>query len=335
MGSRQGGVELGGAEAFASSRGWERDTPGIVSVVRAVVAGIGTDQIEPGAEPAVLDFLAAMRPHSLLLRMSTARVPAHRRMYVGQEAARGFRIDEGKGTPMTVGAYDTVVGLPIYRHGAMSVAPMEVVEAVEASSDVAVADGLASATAIAEDASFLDPTFASSATATGFERISTGGSLAQIDADLGAVQDHLSDSGSRADQWVWGMTQATATYLARVRGSGGAPAYPTVGAKGGSLFGIPVLTTGGADLGGSPTDRLIVLIDQSGVRYVDEGVELGAAAHATIQMDDAPTQSSVAAVTATSVVSMWQTNSVAFMATRWSSWYVRPGACAYISGVTF
>ena len=110
----------------------------------------------------------------------------------------------------------------------------------------------------------------------------------------------------------------------------------TTGApQGGTLDGVPVrvsqyLANNGGS-GGAP----FILVDESEIWLADDGsVTLDASEQASLQMDDAPTNSSSATVTATSMVSMWQTNSIAMRAERFIWWGARrSGAVQWIDGM--
>src|SRR5262245_47806273 len=79
----------------------------------------------------------------------------------------------------------------------------------------------------------------------------------------------------------------------------------------------------------------VTLVDASGLAQWSSGVDLRASREAALQMDDAPTQSS-ASPTATNLVSLYQTNSVALRAEMsFAVAVIRPNSVATMTGVTW
>ena len=82
--------------------------------------------------------------------------------------------------------------------------------------------------------------------------------------------------------------------------------------------------------------NIVVLVNARDIFLAqDDGIQIDASDQVSLQMDDAPTNSS-ATPTATSLVSMWQTNSVAFRAEHAIGWLRgRTSAVAYLTGVNW
>jgi hypothetical protein len=101
--------------------------------------------------------------------------------------------------------------------------------------------------------------------------------------------------------------------------------FPDVNMNGGTLQGMPVITTEhvGYNQDSPVENRWVALVNASDIYLADEGgVDVAMSTEASLQMDDAPTMASDAP-TATSVVSLWQTNSVGFRAERTINWLRR------------
>ena len=92
--------------------------------------------------------------------------------------------------------------------------------------------------------------------------------------------------------------------MALLRSSGGAPAFPDLGILGGNISGVVVV----------PSDALTnkaILLDAAQA-VVDVGPIIPSkSTQAALQLSDTPTDG------ATSLVSLWQTNSVAIKLERW------------------
>jgi hypothetical protein len=100
------------------------------------------------------------------------------------------------------------------------------------------------------------------------------------------------------------------------------------------LEGIPVITS---EYQHSDSDGdNVVLVNASDVWLADDGqVMLDASRETSLQMDDTPTESSATATAAT-MVSMFQTNSIALRAERWINWQKRrPNAVVVLNAVNW
>lgn len=126
------------------------------------------------------------------------------------------------------------------------------------------------------------------------------------------------------------MKPTTAVALAAM----GANYFPKVGANGGEIWGVPVLTSANTPTdASSPSNNLIILIDAAEVLYAEDGIEFSVARHATVQMDDAPDSPPSGT---TVMVSLWQRNLVGVGVNRYVHWKRRrEGAVAYLGGVQY
>jgi hypothetical protein len=84
---------------------------------------------------------------------------------------------------------------------------------------------------------------------------------------------------------------------------------------------------------------LVILANASDIYLGDEGgVDVSVSTEASLEMDNAPTNASApsGAVAETTMVSLWQTNSVGFRAERAINWALRrTDSVQYIEGVTW
>jgi HK97 family phage major capsid protein len=151
--------------------------------------------------------------------------------------------------------------------------------------------------------------------------VSSGGTAANTDSDFKLMLGSLSDAGSTLEYGAWVMAPKAAIYLAGLRDTSGALAYPQVNARGGMLMGLPVLTTAGVPVTGSPPSSTITLLDPSQVLVADDGGgSIQVAESAAVQMSDSPAEG------AQHLVSLFQTNSVALKLSRHANWRAaRPG----------
>jgi hypothetical protein len=104
---------------------------------------------------------------------------------------------------------------------------------------------------------------------------------------------------------------------------------------GGTLMGIPVITTQYA-ANQSGSGNLVIAINASDIFLADDGnVTLDASREASIEMSDAPAGDSTVP-TGASLVSMYQTNSIAIRAERYINWVkARTTAVSFMDDVNW
>jgi HK97 family phage major capsid protein len=120
----------------------------------------------------------------------------------------------------------------------------------------------------------------------------------------------------------------TATQIALARDAGGGFLFPDCGPRGGSLLGIPLIVSR-ASPRESATGQ-IVLIDPAAVALAMDPVRLEVAKQASLLMTDESTAN------AAQLVSLWQTNTVAFRAEINANWELQNSdSVAVITGATY
>lgn len=313
-----------GALAVAEGRG--TDYAPVVTACKAVVSAGGSSDY-PAASPVAESFLALMRPYSIALQLATfmRAVPMRTRLYVSLAGPGGAEVAEGQAVPVSKGDY-TAQDLKPRNFAAMIVRTLELATNTSPVATQGVADELAQATADVENTKFVSPTVAGSIFNGQQTFAGTGSTVDAIDADLKHLVDLVPSATLPGAHFI--MTKETATALSLKRGSGGSAAYPTISPQGGTLMGLPVLVTPAMEQAGT---RYIGLVAPSQVLWAHEGaVQLSASTEAAIQQTDAPTNNSRTS-TGTTLVSLYQTESIALKAVRQSNWYAKPGAAAYFS----
>jgi HK97 family phage major capsid protein len=325
----------GNSLAFAESQNW-RDTPSVSTQIKAVV-----DAMTVGANPGLLgqlgvDFSAFVRPLTLVGRMEGfRRVPLRVRLLTGTGGSTAYWVGEAQPKPISKMAFDNLVLDPL-KVAAICVTTQELLKFSNPKADETLQDDMKAAAVEALDLAFIDPlntgvpgvrpaSITSGATPTP----SSGSTIAQIDADLKAMVDELTNAGSNLASAVWIMSPTTAVALSLKRGTGGNPAYPGVTAKGGELLGLPVLTT--PHMGGDSNGEFIALVDAAAIAMGDEDqAQISVSTQGSIQLSDTPTPGS------TAVTSLWQTNTAAVKVERFLNWELRrPEFVAVLSEVTY
>ena len=132
-----------------------------------------------------------------------------------------------------------------------------------------------------------------------------GGSPATLTADFSELWTAVEDGDP--DRPFFVLSPRGAMYLATLN-EDGTPLFPNLSpATGGSIYGVPVLLSRAAG-------AKVVLIDAAKLAVTDEGLEVVSSTQTSVQMDNTPTPG------ASSVVSMFMTNTAALRFVRYVHW---------------
>lgn len=307
-----------------------------------------------GAETGVFaDFVEFLRPQTILGRFGQGGIPALRTVpfrtpLISQtDGGKGYWVGEGKPKPITKFNFARTT-LDELKVANIVVSTDELLRKSSPSADALFRDGLAGALRERLDTDFVNPIKAddpgvSPASITNLiTPITSSGSDADgVRADIGALFETFIAANNAPTSGVYLMPSTTALRLALMMNPLGNPEFPGMGINGGTLLGLPVIASEYV-----PTDSdgaIVVLVNASDIYVGDEGgISVDFSREASLQMLDdsvagagAPTVSSVGP-TATSLVSLWQTNSVAFKAERIINWARRrASAVAVLDQVTW
>jgi hypothetical protein len=113
------------------------------------------------------------------------------------------------------------------------------------------------------------------------------------------------------------MAPRAAVHLATLTTLDGAPLFPNLGPLGGTIMGVPVLTTPAAG-------NKVILIDASCLIVTDEGLLIDRTEHASVELSDSPSSPST-------LVSGFQGNLALLKVTRYLHWtFTAADAVAYL-----
>ena len=292
------------------------------------------------------DFAEFLRPMTIVGRFGNGGIPSLRQVpfrtrLLGQTGGgAAYWVGEGKPKPLT--AFDfTGTTLDELKVANIAVVTEELLRKSSPSADALLRDALAAAVAEKIDQTFIDPAVAASAGVSpasitnGVVAItSTGNDADSIRADVRALMATFVAANNPPTSGVWIMSSSTALALSLLVNPLGQPEFSSVGMNGGTFLGLPIITSeyfSAVSAGG-----YVALVNASDIYFGDEGgVMVDVSREASLQMLDNPTNDSVTP-TATSMVSMWQTNSVAFRAERVLNWAKRrASAVAVLDGVNW
>nr|CAD6417805.1 phage major capsid protein [Rhizobium sp. Q54] len=307
---------------------------GIVSKATVVagssVSGNWAEDLVGDETSVYADFAEYLRPMTILGKFGNNGIPALRRVpfrtpLMGQTGGgQAYWVGEGKPKPLTAFDFSRTT-LDELKVATITVVTEELIRKSSPSADAILRDALAAAVAERIDEDFIDPAKAASAGVSpasitnGVSAITSSGATADdIRADVRSAMATFIDANNAPTSGVWIMSATTALALSLMMNPLGQAEFPGLTMNGGTFAGLPVIVSEyvPADSGGG----MVVLANASDIYFADEGgVQVDVSREASLQMLDNPTNASVDG-TATSMVSMWQTNSVAFRAERILNW---------------
>jgi HK97 family phage major capsid protein len=285
------------------------------------------------------DFIEFLRARTLIGQAEFRAVPFNVRIAGQTSGGSGYWVGQGKAKPVTKFDYNATT-IPYTKVAAIAVITQELARFSDPSAERLVRDSLADAVIAKIDSDLFDPDVAAvsgvnpAGLLNGVNPVAGPASLDPDDircalARLWAPWD-ASFMGARPAYYT---TPAVARMLAFARDALGNRAFTGMTPQGGTLDGVPVrvsqyLANNGGS-GGAP----FILVDEAEIYLADDGaVTLDASEQASIEMADDPSGDSTAP-TGASLVSMWQTNSIAFRAERFVWWGPRrSGAVQWIDG---
>lgn len=305
---------------------------------------------------AFADFVEYLRPQTIMGKFGTNGVPSLRRVpfrvpLIGQTSGGdGYWVGEGKAKPLTKFDFTRSVLEPL-KVANIAVATMETLRDSSPSAEAIIRDQLAAALIARLDTDFIDPAKAAVAGVSpasitnGLTFVPSAGTTADdVRADIKALFNAFLAANNAPTSGVWIMPATTALSLSLMLNPLGQPEFPGINMNGGTLFGLPVIVSQYVptdfDSDGAGTDfaagALVALVNASDIYLADEGgIEVKMSQEASLEMSDTPTHNSTSP-TAAQLVSMFQTNSVAFLAERTVNWAKRrPTAVAALAGVNW
>jgi len=290
------------------------------------------------------DFVAYLRPQTILGRFGQAPVPSLRRVpfrtpLIGQTSGGdGYWVGEGQAKPLTKFDFERKTIEPL-KVANIAVATMEVIRDSNPAADSIIRDQLAAALRERLDIDFINPLKAAvsgispASILNGVAGIPSSGNDADaVRADIKALFTAFINANNAPTSGVFIMSSVTALALSLMQNPLGQTEFPGISMNGGVLFGLPVIVSEyvPSDSGGS----LVALVNASDIYEADEGgIDLSMSTEASLQMDNAPDNPTTAS---TVLVSLWQRNLVGFRAERTINWARRrDSAVAWLDNVNW
>jgi HK97 family phage major capsid protein len=309
-------------QALEHAKQWKDSTPEVELLIKAAIAP-GTTLDSTWAAPLAVvqptqEFIELLRPATLIGKMSGFRnVPFN--VSVTTQTAGGTYNWVGQGSPKPVGNLQlSTTSLGIAKAAGIVVITQELARVSSPSAEDLVRQDMTEGMAAYLDTQFIDPSIAAVANVSpgsvtnGTTPLTTAGtSPDNARTDLKALYASFVAANLKRASAVFVMSEANAFALGSSLNALGQPLFPGMGPDGGSIFGIPVVTSQSAG-------TTVAIIDTRGILMADEGgLTIDVSREASVQMDSAPTDPPVAA---TVVVSLWQLNLIGIKAERFINW---------------
>lgn len=234
---------------------------------------------------------------------------------------------EGDAKPLTKWSYTRTKMSPL-KVAAIAAATKETLTRASIAADTLLRDELARAvgetidsTLISDNAAVTDESPAGLLNGVSALDLTGDNTVAGVRCDIAAfikafINSNLSVSGA-----FWAMPETLAVDLSLMTNEVGNPAFPGITPNGGTLAGLPVFTSQYVPV--ESAGSVVALVRGDDIFLGDEGgVQVSVSDQASLIMDSAPSGNSTTP-TAAQMVSMWQTNSVAFLVERFLNWQKR------------
>lgn len=340
-------------EIYRSEKRWMDSAPEVAIAMKTAVNGLDSSTAGAASEWAYAqniasEFVEYLRPLTLLGKIPGFRnVPFNVRVGAMDAGATGYWVGQGIAVPVSKPT-STSISLGITKVGGLAVITKELAMLSTPSAEAMVRNDLAKALAQKADTSLIDPNSGGVANVTpqsltygATARQASGTDFAAFKADWKAMTSAFYAANIPLAGAVCIMKEELAEALSLMVTSLGLPQFPSMqdwASGNGRLMGRPVFTTQAADTSGSPDfDNMLILLQPGEVFLADDGgASVEASDQVSIQMDDGPNNKSTATATGASLVSMFQTESVAIKAIRHVNWTkARSAACQYIRSAAY
>jgi len=306
-----------------------RDRWGNHSVPALLRTAVGSISSEPLATIGAKDdeFFARVFERSLVGRLGLREVPFNVRTLRMGSGSTGYWVGESKAIPLSKPVL-TGSTLPRKKVGVLWLATNESLEHAHPATERPLEDDGINAIVGATDMAFLDP--ANGGTADMPPAVTHGApSLASTgDPSVDVASLIAAFTGDLATA-VFVTSPTIGAQLALARDPLGSHTFPDAGPRGGSIVGMPLLTTRW-----SPDQ--IALIDPAGIAARIEAIEVARSNAAKLECDDEPTGASDTPTGATkAMISLFQNDLTAFRALVYANWEAQRPSVVVVTGCDY
>lgn len=319
------------AEHPSEALGLARARWGESFVQRAAVSGVEDAQLAAGASTRS-EFVNRAQERMVLVRLpGLRRVSRNVRHFKPGEAASASWVAQSKAIPVSRA---TLEGFALTSKKASTIAVFSNESLRDPAAEGWIEADLVRACVAAADSALLDPNNtgddATPASITaGAPTIASSGDPHEDIASL------IANFGGDLMTSAFITDPVTAVRLAMHRDSSGVSAFPDAGAGGGSIAGVPLLTSRHSphdSSGGS-----IILADGAAIAASLEDAALTPTREALLELDGAPAgEADVPTAASATLIALWQIEATAIRATIFGDWaVVRSGGVAVVTGADY
>ncbi len=322
------------ATIIQANKEWMSSSPELLMVAKAAVAA-GDTTTSGWASELVYnqnlanEFINYLRPKTIIGRVNGWRLaPFNIRVGSATAGTSGYWVGQGAAAPVSKMTTSSVT-MGITKAVGLAAVDKELLMSSSPSAEILIRNDLAKAVQFLLDVSLIDPnqggvanTQPAALTYGATTTQASGTAYSNLKTDVQASFAPFISANMDTMGGVWIMSPTTALALSMMVTSLGVPQFPEMSINGGTFFGLPVVVSQSAFISGSPDyGNMMVLLFPDEVFLADDGqVTIEMSDQTAIQLLDNPTNASTGGTTATTLVSMFQTNSVAIKATRFINW---------------
>jgi HK97 family phage major capsid protein len=292
------------------------------------------------------DFVEYLRPRTIIGQFGQGSVPSLNRIpfnvRIAGQTSGGSASWVGEGAPKPLTQFDfNATELRWAKVAAIAVLTNELIRFSNPSAERLVRDALAGAVIERIDTDFVLPSKAAVANVSpasitnGATAIASSGPTADnIRTDVQRLWQPFIAARNTPRNAVYLMNSSVALALSLMQNPLGQSEFPGLTMNGGTFMGVPVIVSDYVPY--TSAGSIVILANASDIWLADDGqVTIDASREASLQMDSAPTNNS-ATGTPSTMVSMFQTNSTAFLCERYINWQRRRASgVAYLTGVNW
>lgn len=318
---------------------WGDSQPEVAEMLQKTAIGAGTSTDSTWASPLVYannlasEFVDYLRPQTILGKIANVRrVPFNVRYPIQNGGSTVGWVGQGAPKPVSKLSF-TSASLGFAKAAGIVVITQELARFSSPAAELVVRDDMAAQMIYFLDQQFIDPSVVAVSNVSPASVLNGASNVRQAAATWTTMANVLTDvkvflttfatNEISLDGSYWIMTPDMALSLSLLLNTGGTGlAFPDVSINGGTFLGIPVIVSNSVPHSVS-AGSVVALVKGSEIFLADDGgINISVSGEASLNMDSAPTNNS-ATPTATSVVSMFQTDSIAIRAERYVNWGVR------------
>jgi len=319
---------------------WRDQTPQVIEALRqkANVTGNSVGSSGGGSnlvynQNLIGEFIDLVRPQTILGRLQGfRRVPFNIRIGSQASGSTAYWVGEGKPVPVSrLGTSEVTLGMA--KAAGLVVLTKELIMSAEPSAEMLVRDDLVKTNVTFIDQQFIQPDYAASANVSPASitngvtpTAASGTALTNVKQDVQTLIKAFITNQVPVTGLAWVMHPNLALAFSLMQNAVGQNEFPNMGLTGGTFYGLPAVASESCTQAGSPVTgeaQMLVLVNVNEILLADDGgADVEASDQASIQMLDNPTND-VTTPTATTMVSMFQTDSVALKLVRHINWAKR------------